>query len=72
MHTCIGAIAVVLAVVLNVTMLRRSRAYPPNRPGSCVPFGLPGGVGGRAMTVVFPSATGRVGWNQDARTESHG
>src|SRR5665213_1086124 len=45
--------------------LRRSRAHPPNRPGSCVPSGLPRGIGGRAIGVVFPSATSRVGRNQD-------
>ncbi len=54
-----------LAIVLAVTTLRRSRAYPPNQPGSYVPFGLLRGVGSRAITVVFPSATGRVGRNQD-------
>jgi|GEM_PF-2471081 len=46
MYVSIGAIVAILAVVLILMILRHSRAYPPNRPGSCVPFGLPGGVGG--------------------------
>ena len=65
MQVVIGAIAVVLATLLISTMLRRSRVHPPYRRGSWVPFGLPLGVTGRAMTVVFPSATRQVGCNQD-------
>ena len=62
----------ILGLVLSFTKLRRSRDYPPDRPGSCVPFGLAQGVSSGAITVVFPSATRRVGCNQDIRTECHG
>ena len=72
MYVSVGAIVVILAVVLIFTMLRRSRAYPPNRPGSCVPFGLPRGVVSRAKSAVFPSATRWVGRSQDEGQNSMG
>jgi hypothetical protein len=65
MYVSVGAIVVILAVAPVFAMLRRSRAHPPNRPGSCVPSGLLQGVGGWAIIVVFPSATRRVSCNQD-------
>jgi hypothetical protein len=65
MYVVIGVTAAILAAFFIFTVLRRSRVYPPNRPGSCVPSGGPPGVGGRAIAVVFRSAATQAGCNQN-------